>query len=185
MEAEAGSGESGYFLRMRKRMDFDERGWRRKQTRKRKCSKGAGSGSDFFKIRRFRIFKLATTVGVKCYNNNNNIKSTTRAWNGMENGTERKFRYGIWKMPEWNGMEDFKNGRQISILPYQFHTRFCALYLQKNTYWCQVGINNIVTEIFNFNIYAYYLSTNCGTLFVYIAQTAWALHHMHWCYSNV
>ena len=23
-------------------------------------------------------------------------------WNGME----RKFRYGIWKMPEWNGMED-------------------------------------------------------------------------------
>ena len=32
---------------------------------------------------------------------------------------ERKFRYGIWKMPEWNGMENFKNwnGRQSSILP--------------------------------------------------------------------
>ena len=28
-------------------------------------------------------------------------------WNGMENGMERKFRYGMWKMPEWNGMEDF------------------------------------------------------------------------------
>ena len=28
-----------------------------------------------------------------------------RAWYGMENGMERKFQYGIWKMPEWNGME--------------------------------------------------------------------------------
>ena len=33
---------------------------------------------------------------------------------------EGKFRYGIWKMPEWNGMEDFKNGREDN-LPY-FHT---------------------------------------------------------------
>ena len=33
---------------------------------------------------------------------------------------ERKFRYGISKMPEWNGMEDFKNGME-SNLPY-FHT---------------------------------------------------------------
>ena len=33
---------------------------------------------------------------------------------------ERKFRYGIWKMPEWNGMEDFKNGMEDN-LPY-FHT---------------------------------------------------------------
>ena len=41
-------------------------------------------------------------------------------WNGMENGMERKFRYGIWKMPEWNGMEDFKNGMEDN-LPY-FHT---------------------------------------------------------------
>ena len=48
-------------------------------------------------------------------------------WNGME----RKFWYGIWKMPEWNGMEDFKNGRQSSILPYQFHTRFCAFFTEK------------------------------------------------------
>ena len=29
-----------------------------------------------------------------------------RAWYEMENGMERKFRYEIWKMPEWNGMED-------------------------------------------------------------------------------
>ena len=36
-----------------------------------------------------------------------------RAWYGME----RKFRYGIWKMPEWNGMEDFKNGMENN-LPY-------------------------------------------------------------------
>ena len=38
-------------------------------------------------------------------------------WNGMENGMERKFRYGIWKMPEWNGMEDFKNAMEDNI-PY-------------------------------------------------------------------
>ena len=31
-------------------------------------------------------------------------------WNGMEDRVERKLRYGIWKMPEWNGMTDFKNG---------------------------------------------------------------------------
>ena len=54
-------------------------------------------------------------------------------WNGME----RKFRYGIWKMPEWNGMEDFKNGMEDN-LPY-FHTKFRALYLQKNTVHINVG----------------------------------------------
>ena len=62
-------------------------------------------------------------------------------------------------------------------LPYQFHTRFCALYLQKNTYLCRVVIDNIVTKLFNCNIYAYCLSTNRGTLVVYIAQTVYALHH--------
>ena len=40
--------------------------------------------------------------------------------NGKWNGMERKFWYGIWKMPEWNGMEDFKNGMEDN-LPY-FHT---------------------------------------------------------------
>ena len=38
-------------------------------------------------------------------------------------------------------------------------------------------MNNIVTKILNFNIYANYLSTNCGTLVVYIAQTVYVLHH--------
>ena len=33
---------------------------------------------------------------------------------------ERKFRYKIGKMPEWNGMEDFKNGMEDN-LPY-FYT---------------------------------------------------------------
>ena len=43
-------------------------------------------------------------------------------------------------------------------------------------------INNIVTEVFNFNIYAYYLSTNRGTLVVYIAQTVYiALFISHHC----
>ena len=52
--------------------------------------------------------------------------------NGIEN--ERKFRFGISKMPEWNGRFQEWNGRQSSKLPYQLHTRFCALYLQNNTY---------------------------------------------------
>ena len=77
-----------------------------------------------------------------------------------------------WKM-EWNenfgmehgrcqnGMESFKNGMEDN-LSYQFHTRL---------------INNIATEVFNFNIYACYLSTNRGTVVVYIAQTVYVLHH--------
>ena len=40
----------------------------------------------------------------------------------MENRMECKgrFWYGIWKMPEWNGVEDFKN-RMEDNLSY-FHT---------------------------------------------------------------
>ena len=41
-------------------------------------------------------------------------------WNEMEYGMERKFRYGIGKMPEWNGMEDFENGIEGSLS--YFHT---------------------------------------------------------------
>ena len=94
-------------------------------------------------------------------------------WNGTE--------ISVWNMEdarmEWNGRFQEWNGRQPSILPYQFHTRFRAFYLQKNTYQCWVVINNIVTEVFNFNIYTYYLLTNCGTWVVYIAQTVYILHH--------
>ena len=46
---------------------------------------------------------------------------------------EWKFRYGIWKMPEWNEMEDFKNGMEDN-LPY-FHTNstldFVQLFTEK------------------------------------------------------
>ena len=38
-------------------------------------------------------------------------------------------------------------------------------------------MNNIVTEVHSFIIYAYYLSTNRNTLVVYIAQTVYVLHH--------
>ena len=41
---------------------------------------------------------------------------------------------------EWNGRFQEWNGRQSSILPYQFHARFRALYLQKNTYRYRVVI---------------------------------------------
>ena len=78
---------------------------------------------------------------------------------------------------EWNGRFQEWNERRSSILPYQFHSRFCSLYLQKNTYRCRVVINNIVTAMLNFNIYEHYLSTNRGTLVVYIAQTVYVLHH--------
>ena len=41
-------------------------------------------------------------------------------WYGMGDGMKRKFRNGIQKMPQWNGMEDFKNGIENDF-PY-FHT---------------------------------------------------------------
>ena len=80
---------------------------------------------------------------------------------------------------EWNGRFQEWNGRQSSILSYQFHNRFCALHLKKNTNRCRAVINDIVTEVFNFNIYAYYLSSNRGTVVIYtrIAQTVYELHH--------
>ena len=90
---------------------------------------------------------------------------------------EWKFQYRIWKMPERNGRFQEWNERQSFTLPYQFHTRFHSLYLQRSTYRCRVVINNTVTEVFNVNIYAYYLSTNRGTLVVYIVQTVDILHH--------
>ena len=70
---------------------------------------------------------------------------------------EQKFRYEIWKMSERNGIFQEWNGRQSSVLPYQFHIRFRALHLQKNTHRCRVVINNIVREVFNFNTYQYHL----------------------------
>ena len=57
------------------------------------------------------------------------LKRNGTLWNGME----RKFRYGNVEdgRMEWNGIFQEWNGRQSSILPYQFHTRFRALHLQK------------------------------------------------------
>ena len=74
----------------------------------------------------------------------------------MENGMEWNGNFGMEYGRCQNGMVQEWNGRQSSILPHQFHTRFRALYLQKNTYRCRVVTNNIVTEVFNFNICAYY-----------------------------
>ena len=65
----------------------------------------------------------------------------------------------VWNMEdarmEWNGRFQEWNGRQSSILTYQFHTKFRTLHLQQKIYGWQVVVNNIVTEVFNFNIYAY------------------------------
>ena len=40
---------------------------------------------------------------------------------------EGKFRYGIWKGPEWNGRFQEWNGRLSFILPYQFYARFLLM----------------------------------------------------------
>ena len=66
-------------------------------------------------------------------------------WNGMENGMEWNGNFGTeygrcQNGMEWNGRFQEWNGRQSSILSYQFHAGFCALYLQKNIYGCRVII---------------------------------------------
>ena len=43
-------------------------------------------------------------------------------WNGKWNGMERKFWYEIWKTPEWNQMEDFKNEMENNLS--YFYTNF-------------------------------------------------------------
>ena len=67
-------------------------------------------------------------------------------WNRKRNGTE----ISLWNMEdarmEWNGRFQEWNGRLSSIPPYQFHTKFCALYLQKNAHRCLVVINNIAQK---------------------------------------
>ena len=95
-------------------------------------------------------------------------------WNGPE--------ILVWNMEdarmEWNGRFQEWNGRQSSILPYQFHIRFRAFYLQKNTYRCRVMII-ILSQMYSTSIppQINYLSTNRSTLVVYITQTVYVLHH--------
>ena len=101
-------------------------------------------------------------------------------WNGMENEMEWNGNFGKEYGRCQNGMEwkisrmEWKTIFHTSIpIPYK---NSCIVF-KKNTYRCRVVINNIVTEVFNFNIYEYYLSTNRSTLVVYIAQTVYVLHH--------
>ena len=80
----------------------------------------------------------------------------------------------------WNGNFRMKDARME--WKTIFHTNSIldfvqCIYKKKYIYGCRVMIKNIVTEEFNFNIYAYYLATNCGTFVVYIAQAACVLHH--------
>ena len=76
-----------------------------------------------------------------------------------------------------NGMDDFKNGMKDNLS--YFHTNSILDFVHciyKKIYGWPVVINNTVTEVFNFNINAYYLLTNQGTLVVLIAQTVYVLH---------
>ena len=55
-------------------------------------------------------------------------------WNGKWNGRE----ISVWNMEdarmEWNGRFQELNGRQSSILSYQFHAKFRTWHLQQNIY---------------------------------------------------
>ena len=98
------------------------------------------------------------------------------ARNGKWNGN-----FGIEYGRRQNRMEDFKNGMEDNFLtsipiPYQIS---CNAFTEKHIlYRCRVVINNIVAEVFRFNIYVHYLRLNCGTLIVFIMQTVYALHHI-------
>ena len=81
-------------------------------------------------------------------------------------------------MPEWNGMEDLKNGMEDN--PPFFHTHSMLDFVHciyKKIYKCRVVIDNNVTEVFNFSIYVYCLLTNRSTLIVKIAPIVYVLHH--------
>ena len=46
----------------------------------------------------------------------------------MKNEMEQKFRCGIWKMSEWNGMEDFKNGMEDNLSYFHSNSILDLLY---------------------------------------------------------
>ena len=101
-------------------------------------------------------------------------------WNGMENGMEWNGNFGMEYGRCQNGMEWKISRMERKTI---FHTSLsipylisCSVFTQKYNTDVRLVINNIVTEEFNFNIYAYYLLTNCGTLVVYFAQTVYVLH---------
>ena len=90
----------------------------------------------------FQVSRTKSTVLMRGFNAHVGIDTDTwkgvigRAWYGMErkmewNGTK----ISVWNMEdarmEWNRKFQEWNGRQSSILPYQFHTRFCAFFTEK------------------------------------------------------
>ena len=87
---------------------------------------------------------------------------------------ELKFWYGIWKMPEWNGMEwkisriEWKTIFHISIpIPYYIS---CIAFTEKHIlYECRGVINNIVALVFHFNIYVHYL-WKIAVLWLYVLR---------------
>ena len=64
---------------------------------------------------------------------------------------------------EWNERFQEWNGRQSSILDFLhcIYRNICNVRMSGST-------NNIVTGVFNFNTYGYYLSTNHDSLVMYI-----------------
>ena len=90
-------------------------------------------------LSKLRFLFFSPTLLLLYYSSGHGMK-----WNGKWNGMERKFRYGIWKMLEWNGVEDFKNGMEDN-LPY-FHTNSILDFL--NPYLTDVCYDNqIATKL--------------------------------------
>ena len=58
-------------------------------------------------------------------------------------------------MPEWNGMEDFKNGMEDN-LPNQFHTKFLSWHLQENL----ISVLIVITKNMWKRLAASHLPTN-------------------------
>ena len=93
---------------------------------------------------------------------------------------ERKFRYVVWKMPEWNGMEDFKNEMEDNF-PY-FHTNFmlvlCIVFTKKfiptsggDKQYCHGSILLQYLRVIFVDKSRYFVCL------LYIAQTVYVLHH--------
>ena len=90
-------------------------------------------------------------------------------WNGNFGMEYRRCQNGMeWKISRMEWKTIFHTSIPI---PYKI---LCIVFTEK--YIPMSGSdNNIVTEVFNFNIYAYYLSTNRTTLVVYIAQCTYCI----------
>ena len=95
-----------------------------------------------------RYIFLSTALLLLYYSSGHDME-----WNIIE----RKFWYAIWKVPEWNGMEDFKNGMEDN-LPY-FHTNSILDFLS-GIYRKLYRLRIVITKNIKKRLATNHLSTN-------------------------